>query len=450
MPAEDDWSDSDEEVLSDAETSVQLGLPDGHLESSNDILDAAVSRIGGHPAFLTQEPPFESARCHNCSNSMELLVQLWCPLEDSPNDRALYIWGCARSGCQRKTGSIRAWRGLKLNEKYAAKLEKKQARQKQLEEARIKASAEEQARAAAAKTNPFAMKGPTNSNPSPFGLGAQVFGGTPTPSTITGAEAGPDMDDDEEDADDDEDSSEDEDDLVTAMASTTLEDSQWKTAPAYSPMYMSTVAEYLPPAPRARVSPEEALLEEAAEGKTKEGGWGMEGYENSMNLDQVFERFTRRVGYQGEQCIRYELSGTPLPFAGDSVFEQIFPVPSSPYVSVTKAAFNATAAKRTYDPSALPSCPICKGKRVFECQLMPNLISVLETSAENKGSKFQTDAERRQEIEQALKGSGPVEVQGMQWGTCLVFSCEKDCCLEGTARATSAWREEVVLVQWDE
>ena len=49
MAPEDDWSDSDEEVLSDAETSVHLGVPDGPIESSSDILDAAVSRIGGHP-----------------------------------------------------------------------------------------------------------------------------------------------------------------------------------------------------------------------------------------------------------------------------------------------------------------------------------------------------------------------------------------------------------------
>lgn len=46
---EDDWSDSDEEDVLDAETSVQLGIPDGPLESASDLLDAAVSRIGGHP-----------------------------------------------------------------------------------------------------------------------------------------------------------------------------------------------------------------------------------------------------------------------------------------------------------------------------------------------------------------------------------------------------------------
>lgn len=45
----DDWSDSDDEVLSDIETSVLLGVPDGPVESLSDLHDVAVSRIGGHP-----------------------------------------------------------------------------------------------------------------------------------------------------------------------------------------------------------------------------------------------------------------------------------------------------------------------------------------------------------------------------------------------------------------
>ena len=49
MAHDDDWSDSDDEVFSDSETPVQLGLPDGPIHSSTDLLDAAVSRIGGHP-----------------------------------------------------------------------------------------------------------------------------------------------------------------------------------------------------------------------------------------------------------------------------------------------------------------------------------------------------------------------------------------------------------------
>jgi pre-rRNA-processing protein TSR4 len=47
--AEELWSDSDEELSPQVETSVLLGVPDGPVIDMTDILDAAVSRIGGHP-----------------------------------------------------------------------------------------------------------------------------------------------------------------------------------------------------------------------------------------------------------------------------------------------------------------------------------------------------------------------------------------------------------------
>jgi pre-rRNA-processing protein TSR4 len=124
-PKVDDWSDSDDDGPPEVESSVLLGVPDGPVDDAADINDAAVSRIGGHPvrciciclcmpysltrllckAFLPfEEPLLSSSTCKNCSNSMELLVQMWCPFEDSPHDRALYIWGCAKGSCQKKDG----------------------------------------------------------------------------------------------------------------------------------------------------------------------------------------------------------------------------------------------------------------------------------------------------------------------------------------------------------
>ncbi len=48
-PVEDDWSDSDDDVLDEIETSVTLGVPDGQIISQTDLSDAAVSRLGGLP-----------------------------------------------------------------------------------------------------------------------------------------------------------------------------------------------------------------------------------------------------------------------------------------------------------------------------------------------------------------------------------------------------------------
>lgn len=146
----------------------------------------------------------------------------------------------------------------------------------------------------------------------------------------------------------------------------------------------------------------------------------------------------------------YELSGTPLPFSSDKIFESLFPAPPAPPLPVTKADFKVIhTPKRTYRPSSVPPCPSCQAPRVFECQLMPNLLNVLKRVDQAK-SKKPTEEERRQAVEEALKGNNAEERRGMEWGTCMVFSCEKDCCVGDERKAArDCWREEVVLVQWD-
>ena len=51
--------------------------------------------------------------------------------------------------------SVRAWRGLRYNEKYAKKLEEKKTKLEEKKAAKAKAREEEQQRKAAAKVNPF-------------------------------------------------------------------------------------------------------------------------------------------------------------------------------------------------------------------------------------------------------------------------------------------------------
>lgn len=140
-----------------------------------------------------------------------------------------------------------------------------------------------------------------SSAPNPFGLGTQVFGEEPQPPPV-----------DEPKGDVSEESSEDEDEdeaLVTAMAVTTLDASEWKTAPSYACLYMSTGAEYVPPAPKPKLPPG-AQVETADDDKSStDKTWALEGYENSLDVDHVFERFTKRVGYEGAQCIRSVSAG---------------------------------------------------------------------------------------------------------------------------------------------
>lgn len=442
---EEDWSDSDEEVGSDDETAVQLGIPDGSIESPADLCDPMISRIGGHPTFLAApEPPIEYALCGNCAQPMQLLVQVWCPLEQSSNDRVLYVWACPRGPCQKKDGSVRAWRSLRHNKKYAEKLAQKLAMQKAKEEAETKA-AEKAARKSVPKANPFSMKSAGLSNP--FDLGAQVFGGGAAASTEPPARAAS-SEADASSSSGEESDEHDEEDLATRMASATLDGSNWASLPAYEPLYLSTISEYLPPVKKVKVPAGEEYVEEDDGKKSKDTSWALEGYENSIEVDHAFERFTKRVGYEGEQCLRYELGGIPLPFSSDSVFDRLFPKPSAPPPPVTKSAFMVVPAqKRIYNASVLAHCRHCHAPRVFECQLMPNLINVLKTPAAGGATPQQSDEERRQEVLRVLKGERVADRVGMEWGTCMVFSCEKDCAEDG---APVSWREELVEVQWDD
>lgn len=160
------------------------------------------------------------------------------------------------------------------------------------------------------------MKSSSN-NPGTFGIGSEIFG-TQTDTSFEEPVV-QEKDDTNESEEDSEESSASDDEvgdaLVTALASTTLETSEWASAPAYDTLYLSTVAEYLPPAPKPKVPLDAQVNEDEAEGgKSKDASWALEGYENSLDIDHAFERFSKRVGYEGEQCLRCVRPGAWLAF----------------------------------------------------------------------------------------------------------------------------------------
>jgi pre-rRNA-processing protein TSR4 len=150
------------------------------------------------------------------------------------------------------------------------------------------------------------MKITSPSNPSAFGFGLanQIFNDISSPPSEHPSAQDDAGDDDPSDTESDSISSEKS--LLTAMASATLGDSEWKSAPSYPPLYLSTASEYLPPQPKPKL-PQGAHVTDPAEddGKgNKDMSWVSEAYEDSLEMDHVFERFMKRVGYEGEQCVR--------------------------------------------------------------------------------------------------------------------------------------------------
>ena len=87
--------------------------------------------------------------------------------------------------------------------------------------------------------------------------------------------------------------------------------------------------------------------------------------------DKVFEKFLRVTKRAPKQVVRYSRGGKPL------------------WVSDKEAAEN------------IPNCELCHGPRIFEFQIMPQLLASLKLDELNGDS--------------------------VDWGTLAIFSCQKSC-----------------------
>ncbi|CAD6981790.1 unnamed protein product [Tilletia controversa] len=515
--AQDDDDDDDEEVSDDDDddgdndaeddTDTYIALPDGPVASA-DIENPLVSRIGGPPSFLPLRtlPPYPATtRCPNpaCAQPMELLVQIFAPREDSPYDRCLHVWGCARKACnaprsdeQSSEGSsrrpsVRVLRTLTFNPRWAAKLAKQRARREEKESLKAKREQERLASTASNGKNPFSMQSTSGSQ---GGSKAMLFGG--------------DSDDEEDEQDEDEDDIDEATEQAERLAEelqvkATLEehrriradrkhrapsaspdgpdkeDEQTWPDPAdmlayFPPQYLSTIAE-----PYAQEEDEKAAAAKAKAASafdTGAGGkGGAEGYERQLlsGMTSTFERFVDRVRREPSQILRYAWDGVPLPYARRLAIG---------------SADQAADAKKKVTHINPPACERCGSPRTFELQLMPNLINVLKPStlktqsgksvqqvlAASAASPSDLEAERaldvgytpseraerarqrevaralgraplgsaqHQQQQQAQTASGR-EVVGLGWATAWVYVCSVDCCRAPAAGSAAEQKEE--------
>eukprot|EP00301_Raphidiophrys_heterophryoidea_P010020 c15049_g1_i1.p1 GENE.c15049_g1_i1~~c15049_g1_i1.p1 ORF type:complete len:452 (+),score=107.56 c15049_g1_i1:44-1357(+) len=74
------------------------------------------SKVGGKPGWLCPKPlpPVEDLSCAVCQQRLNFLLQVYCPLDDVDHDNAfhrmLYIFCCANGSCHSQPGSIRVLR----------------------------------------------------------------------------------------------------------------------------------------------------------------------------------------------------------------------------------------------------------------------------------------------------------------------------------------------------
>ena len=90
----------------------------------------------------------------------------------------------------------------------------------------------------------------------------------------------------------------------------------------------------------------------------------------------------------------------------------------------------------TYHPPTAV-CSHCGSPSVFELQLMPPLVYLLQ-QAVRRGSRAHSNT----------SSADTVTPSAVEFGTVLVYCCEQSCWTDCTS-SSSGWRQEVVAIQHD-
>ncbi|KAF5017909.1 hypothetical protein F66182_10138 [Fusarium sp. NRRL 66182] len=398
--------DSDSSEGEFEETNVLLGY------ASKEAEEDTISKLGGRPNqdWLDPEkaPSAAYARCKVCKDLMALILQLNGELPERfpEHERRIYVFACRRQSCRRKEGSIRALRGVRAWKEEAPKEELKE--DKKAEEEKPKSDGPglgetlfgSKGLGSASNANPFSSSANPFSSSSgsgnPFGSGGSV---NPFSSSTSQPEAAKPVPPEP---------------ATTSLTKTFAESLNIKDTPAAAPpppsepwpaedaqaqpypaLYLADADfETLDPTPTK--VPTNARLEDAD--AAEPSILDREAFESAM--DATFQKFADRLAQNPEQVIRYEFAGNPLLYSKtDAVGEAV-------------------------NKGAIPRCPNCTARRVFEVQLTPNAIAELEAD--------------------------DMSLEGMEWGTVIVGVCEKDCSPRGTPLGEAGYLEEWAGVQWEE
>ncbi|KAL2835017.1 programmed cell death protein 2 [Aspergillus cavernicola] len=407
------------------ETGVVLGY------ASEEIIEDTTTHLGGWPTWLDDStpPPGDIAKCKVCSSPMLLLLELDGELyEHYPDaERRLYIFSCPRKACNRKPGSIRALRATRKFKSHqpAPRPERQEPEKKKVEQAQapkpdLGASLFGNTtliNSVSANTNPFSSQ-PASTLPSnPFAApvaspspppanNASTKASTPTPNTL--AET-----------------------FADKVRVSSPEPSTQPTEPTTPPTPWPSRSEFPEPYTKFYIDAEGESLsrpdtptvpENVTIDTTDTDGAGGADVKDAFEseLDKAFLKFSTRLGHNPEQVLRYEFRGSPLLYSHtDALGKRLHDNSNSKIGGVTTAPNSA---------SRIPRCESCGSERVFELQLVPHAISVLEDGREGVGLG---------------KDDG-----GMEWGTIILGVCNRNC--GGEKIGAVGWREEWAGVQWEE
>jgi pre-rRNA-processing protein TSR4 len=328
------------------------------------------------------------------------------PEKFSGHERRLYIFGCRRKTCRRKDGSIRGVRGSRVTKAIVPETKKPVV--------------VEESTKPAIDIGATLFGGPTapgaNAPVNPFSTNAQSALVNPFAAMSSMASKPaqrPAADLPETFA-----SKARISESASATAPTVPRPHEpWPTAdklpPTYPEFYLDAEYETLSAPPTPKLSEAVPDIDEG-EGNSGGGAEDKELFESVM--DKTFDKFATRMAQNPEQTIRYEFGGTPLLYSDTDVVGKL--------LGTGGQKSGAKITTQASDGSKVPRCMNCGSGRLFEVQMTPHAITVLE------------------EDEMIL--------DGMEWGTVILFVCSKDCSPSGTAVGQVGYAEETVFIQWEE
>lgn len=364
--------ESDDEVL--GQTSVLLGF--AGKEISRKSLTIHDNHIGGMPIWLNDTPaPKELTSCSVCKEPMGLLAQLSCPLNDKLYDRVIYVLSCPRPECHQKEGTVKAIRGVhdsqEVRERILAELKEDEAPAVQSKKHDVGDMIFGGASSSAnpfAGSNPFATQSQEPEAPRPAETAQPKQKKTKANANKTQANK-------------------------TQASAVEEEKGVWLQKA------VEVDDEYLAPEKPVRIEELDSGVMETADSSS--GADSIMDPEAAAIVETVsdptFTKFASLVQHNPDQILRYERPLQIVPYSDDELYRVLI------------------------NPVEIPET--ANGdKRNFELQLMPHLISELETD------------------EQLL--------DGMEWGTIAVATSEND---EFPALDENGvgYVEEWVAVQWE-
>ncbi|XP_030313575.1 programmed cell death protein 2-like isoform X1 [Calypte anna] len=325
----------------------------------------ATNKLGGSADRLPSVRP-GSPCCGLCGKPLAHLVQVYCPLEGSPFHRLLNVFACAERGCW---GAPRGWKVLRSQYLQAQEQEPEDFSVKQKQESSF---------AAKDWCDEADDWGASDGAESPACASLQLLGLNEAVSSSLSREiecASQFQQLNLSEATDGSGSLNTHPPVSEGMEMSS-------PAPVFQPFYISVVDEedytgFLDTdhadkllkeyQQREGVDLEQLMSERFA------GEGDNEKYEKSevKSMDHTFHKFMKRISLCHEQILRYSWGGQPL------------------FITCPPANIN----------KGIPACSNCGSNRIFEFQLMPALVSMLQSDSD----------------------------LSVEFGTVIVYTCERSC-----------------------